>query len=398
MRRARGDRARLQPEGPRVEEQHRRQNPPSPVIDATLGYFGFALLIFISAAYPFLLPWVYLAFFVVFMPIRYYDFIVRGRPRGRNKLFLLDFCYWVNAATAVYFLGSINTSWDAADLTRLDGERFSKRKFLKALVKRVVLVDRVGVALYALCDGPVAMALLAWANAWAFHSQEHVISVLIHLLPGLAFFSWMHLPRVEWASLKACSTLLAMPETALQFGACATLSSAPAERSHKEDGAMWLIGVPMLFYLSWQVWYLLVVEVALADYVERNDLDTSFKCLGRREGRKGDASIWNRLVFTGSRWRQLLAFAGVQGLFTLGSLLIFVPSYRYWGVGLAWQVVKFAIPLHFGAQYTYSRMIDQRVKARLAAMSIFSFTSRSGSEMDEDGEDGEVASGIAKNH
>ena len=390
-----GDWAR--PETSRVEH-HRHQNPSPPVIDATLGYFGFTTLIFVSAAYPFLLPWVYMIFFAVFMPIRYYDFIARGRPRGCNKLFLLDFCYWVNAAAAIYFLGSINTNWDAADLVRLDGERFSKRKFLKALVKRVVLMDKVGVALYALCDGPVAMALLAWANAWAFHSQEHVISVLIHLLPGLAFFSWMHLPRVEWASLKACSALLATPETALQFGACATLSSAPAERSHKEDGVMWLIGMPMLFYLTWQISYLLVVEVVLKDYAERNDLYTSFKCLRRRERRKGDASIWNRIVFTGSRWRQLLAFAGVQSLFTLGSLLIFVPSYSYWGIGLAWQVVKFAIPLHFGAQYTYSRMIDQRVKARLAAMSIFSFTSHSGSEKDDGvvGEDGEVASSCTK--
>ena len=161
---------------------------------------------------------------------------------------------------------------------------------------------------------------------------------------------------------------------------------------------MWLIGMPMLFYLTWQISYLLVVEVVLKDYAERNDLDTSFKCLRRRERRKGDASIWNRIVFTGSRWRQLLAFAGVQSLFTLGSLLIFVPSYSYWGIGLAWQVVKFAIPLHFGAQYTYSRMIDQRVKARLAAMSIFSFTSHSGSEKDDGvvGEDGEVASSCTK--
>ncbi len=369
------------------------------VVDATLGYFGFALLIFVSAAYPFVLPWVYLAFFVVFIPVRYYDFIARGTPRGCNKLFLLDFCYWVNVATAIYFLGSVNTSWNAADLVRPDGERFSKRNFLKALVKRLVLMDRVGVALYALCDGPVAMALIAWANAWAFHSQEHIISVLIHLLPGLAFFSWMHLPRVEWASLKACSNLLATPETALQFGACATLSSSPAERSHKEDGAVWLIGVPMLFYLIWQICYLLVVEVALAGYVERNGLDTSYKCLRRRERRKGDASIWNRIVFTGSRWRQLMAFAGVQSLFTLGSLLIFVPTYQYWIIGLAWQVAKFAIPLHFGAQYTYGRMIDQRVKARLASMSMFSFTSRSGSEKDDadDNDNGEVASTVTKN-
>lgn len=374
-----------------LKSQSSRLAAPA-VLDATLGYFFFTALVFTAAAYPFFLPFVYLAFFAFCMPIRFYDFSFRGNPRGYNKLFLLDFCYLVNTATAVYFaLYLAQTRWDAAELLRMDGERLSKRKFVKSLIKKVVLLDRVGVALYALADGPVAMALIAWANAWAFHSQEHVISVLIHLLPGLALFSWIHLPRVDVAALKACSALLKTPDTALYFGSCATLASPPIERSHREDDIfMWVIGVPMFVYVFWQVWYLLVVEFLLRDY--QIGLDTSFKCLGRRERRRGDASIWNRIVFSGSRTRQVLAFAGVQSLFTLCSLLAFVPTYYHWQIGLAWQVAKVALPLHYGAKFTYGRMIDQRVSARLASMSIFSFTSRSGSENGHDEDEDEVAS------
>jgi hypothetical protein len=346
------------------------------VRSATIGTLGFASLVFVAAAYPIVLPWVFLAFFAVFIPLRIFDFWARGEPPGYNLLFLLDFCYLVNFAVAAYFVAyHYQTRWDPEDLVRLDGERFSKRKFLKALLKKIVLMDRVGMALYALADGPVAMALVAWANAWAFHSQEHITSVLIHLLPGLAMFSWMHLPRVDWASLKSCSSLLKDAETTLTFAHCATLSSAPIERPHtQEDIAMWIIFVPMCVYAVWQAAYLIVVEVLLAGYVKRHAgaLDTSFLCLRRRERRKGDASVWNRLVFTGSRLRQVALFTCVQTAFTLASLLVFVPSYLYWWVALAFQCVKFAIPLHFGAEYTYvrrpemERLADRRVQTRQA--------------------------------
>lgn len=302
------------------------------------------------------------------MTCRVYDFVARGTPRGYNRLFLLDFCYVVNTLVALWWLVyQYQYRWDAADLVHLEGERFSKRKFLKTILKRLVTMDRVGVVLYALSDGPVACALIAWQNSWVMHSQEHIISVLIHLLPGLAMFSWNHLPRVEWSALKACSHLLMSPETALQFGYCASSSSTATRRTYQEDDALWLIGVPMLVYVVWQALYLLVVEVLLAGYVRRRGLDSSFLCLRRRELRKGDASVWNQIVFTGSRSRQVLAFAGVQALFTFGSLLVFVLTYYWWTAGLAWQVMKFLLPLHFGARYT-SRMIDQRVQSRLAGL------------------------------
>lgn len=55
---------------------------------------------------------------------------------------MIDFCYFVNVATAIYLL------W------------FPQHTGLEALV-------------YALSDGPLAGALVAWQCPWVFGSEEH---------------------------------------------------------------------------------------------------------------------------------------------------------------------------------------------------------------------------------
>lgn len=52
---------------------------------------------------------------------------------------------------------------------------------------------RVEAMLYSLADGPLAAALIAWQCSWVFSSPSHSISVLLHLLPGLALFVHRHM-------------------------------------------------------------------------------------------------------------------------------------------------------------------------------------------------------------
>jgi hypothetical protein len=58
--------------------------------------------------------------------------------------YLIDFCYFVNIATAVFLV------W------------FPNNPQLEALV-------------YALADGPIAGALVAWQCPWVFGSGEHQV-------------------------------------------------------------------------------------------------------------------------------------------------------------------------------------------------------------------------------
>lgn len=323
------------------------------VSSLTVGTMLYAVLIFVAAAYPFVLPYVYILFFVVAMPMRLYDFLVK---QPENCMFLLDFCYWVNAMCFVFLM--LPESWQ-------DGNIES--------------------TLYALADGPVSFALLAWQNAWVMSSQEHTISVLIHLLPGLAMFAHRHMPRLShWGQLEDCAPLLQHSKTALEFPACVSMQARlMPQHVHAVAGnwvsmtCIWLIGMPLLFYSIWQCVYWILVQVVLRRYIQRNHLDTSFKCLARRERRK--QSIWSRMIFAGSTRDQIVKFGVFQMLFTLVTLLLFIPTYFSWHVAFLYQTAKFMIPTYFGARHMCTRLIDTAVREGVRARLALSFFSFSGS-------------------
>ena len=95
--------------------------------------------------------------------------------------------------------------------------------------------------------GPVAGAIVVWRCSYYFGSYDHVVSVLIHLLPALALFSHRHARRPHCAG-----ELLPLP--------CRTAASLELDGS---VGAhwWWLTGAPMLAYVCWQLSYYLVVQV-----------------------------------------------------------------------------------------------------------------------------------------
>ena len=323
----------------------------------TLGTMLYAVLIFVASAYPFVLPYVYIVFFLVAMPMRVYDFLVK---QPENSMFLFDFCYWVNALCFLFLLSP--PSWQ---------------------------YGRIEAALYALADGPVSFALIAWQNAWVMSSQEHTISVLIHLLPGLAMFSHRHMPRLSsWSQIETCAPLFQHAKTALQFPACVSMQAPESSQMLHNPGntiLVSLIGLPLVFYLIWQTIYWFVVQVLLKSYIQKNHLDTSFKCLARRERRKN--SIWSRLVLSGSTNAQILKFGIFQTLFTLGTLILFIPTYFSWHVAFLYQTAKFLIPTYFGARHMCTRLIDKAIsegiRARMA-LSLFSFSGSAEKESSHD--------------
>lgn len=103
------------------------------------GVAGFGLLLFAAGAAPGALPAVFLAFVLTALPWRCADFVKR-----RWTFFLIDFCYFVNLAAALFLLF-------APDSPEAE-----------ALV-------------YALSDGPLAGALVAWQCAWVFGDSEHTV-------------------------------------------------------------------------------------------------------------------------------------------------------------------------------------------------------------------------------
>jgi hypothetical protein len=304
-----------------------------------LGHFVFAALIFLAAAYPFVLPYVYLIFALVALPMRFVDYMFL---QPRKKFFLLDFCYWVNLLTCIFLI-----------------------------IPPAFRDPHIEASLYALADGPVSFALIYWQNAWVMSSQEHYISVLVHLLPGLAMYAHRHLPRLSsWSQIAECAPLFKHASTALDFTSCVLLQAPqPAELTMSKHWVtttcVWLVLVPMVFYMAWQLLYWFMVQIVFKEYIRKTDCDTSFKCLARRAVRSN--STIGRIVLAGSVNRRVFMFGFFQSLYTFGTLLIFSPTYFSWHLALVYQTAKFIFPLYFGAKHVCSNLIMRAISEGIRA-------------------------------
>lgn len=317
-----------------TKRQHSQGIPALRPHTMTTGNIVFAVLIFLAAAYPFILPYVYLIFSCVALPMRIYDFAFT--QSGKNVFFLLDFCYWVNTACIVFLI-----------------------------LPPAYRDPHIEASLYALADGPVSFALIAWQCAWVMSSQEHTISVLIHLLPGLAMYAHHHLPRLSsWSQIAYCAPLLKSPATALQFTACVSLEAPQAAQVTMtkhwiSTTCIWLFAVPLVFYMVWQVSYWFFVQVVYRRYIKTNNLDTSFKCLARRAVRSN--SVLADICLQGSTNRQICMFGFMQLIFTMMTLVFFVPTYYSWHAALLLQVFKFFLPMYYGARHFCNRLIQAAI-------------------------------------
>eukprot|EP00775_Hariotina_reticulata_P009226 gene9226-9391_t len=232
--------------------------------------------------------------------------------------FLIDFCYVVNLATVVYLL------WFPNDV-------------------------RVEALVYALADGPVAGALVAWQCPWLFGSAEHTVSVLMHLLPGLAVFAHRYYTPSSlrgWRGMRDSGLRL------LQHKAGFDSVVQPAARpSHL---ALWLVVAPLLFYMVWQLFYFLVVQVLFRSFILRHGYDTSYTCLARRAAKTNN--VWNRLVRKGSIMRRCAMYGALQLAFTVICCLVFLTTYFCFPLAFLLQVVKFVFPIYYGSKYEKTKV------------------------------------------
>ncbi|EIE25281.1 hypothetical protein COCSUDRAFT_40577 [Coccomyxa subellipsoidea C-169] len=273
--------------------------------------FGFGL--FVAGAAPFLLPACYLIFAAVCFPWRVYTFTKR-----KWGFFLLDFCYWGNLATVAFLLFAPHN-------------------------------HQLGAAVYALADGPLAAALIAWQSAWVFGSTEHSISVLIHLLPGLALFAHRYAPVPEsllsvWRRVVGGEQSVAVAEPA---------------------GIFWIFGAPLVFYVIWQLMYFIIVQVMCRQIIQKHGYDTSYNALARRAAKSNN--VWNRLVRKGSIARRVCMYGLVQAVFTITVLIMFIPVYYNFYLSFAWQVMKVVFPVYYGAQYQCEKVPKHAVLKALRA-------------------------------
>jgi hypothetical protein len=281
----------------------------------TMGTVLFGLLVFLTGAAPGAVPYMFITFFAICMPWRIVSFSQR-----KYGFYLIDFCYFANLATLLYLLCYPTNA-------------------------------NIGAMVYALCDGPLAGALIVWQCAWVLGSADYTISALMHLLPGLAIFTHQHYPSIHgWRAALAYSKqqLSSMGSSA---GASQPLqpSPLPAAALAPCSTSTWLLAAPLAFYLTWQLLYYVTVQLCCRRYILATGQETSYIGLAKRAAKTNN--VWNRLVRRGSATRRCLLYGLLQLTFTLGTLGVFYVVHRSFLLQLAWQMVKFVVPLHYGSRY-----------------------------------------------
>mmetsp|Transcript_14460 Transcript_14460/g.21304 ORF Transcript_14460/g.21304 Transcript_14460/m.21304 type:complete len:435 (+) Transcript_14460:85-1389(+) len=234
--------------------------------------------------------------------------------RTKQHYFLLDYCYWVNG------LGMSLCLLPASNELR---ERLFEIFFISA-------------------NGPLFFAMVAWNNSLVFHSVDKVTSVYVHLFPALTCWCerWYSSSGTERESL--------------------TLSQH--------------LGWPLVFYLAWQIVYLLQTEWWYKDTLDADaDLSTSLRYITSAEKmsiHQQTLKLCRRLrilgpeeTFTPPTLKVKIIFVVVQMLMTICT---FVPAGWLFQSKISHTFVILAILLYSvynGARYyiqVFSKIHDKR--------------------------------------
>ena len=189
-----------------------------------LGVFCLCATEFMVLQYPQYFGQYYVLLVSIMMALRLYMY-------ARNKwlYFLIDFCYMVNASCFVSVL------W----------------------LPRNTALWRLN---YAVTNGTLLAAILAWRNSLVFHSLDKVTSIAIHLLPALLTYlqRWNH-----------------------------TSPMCPNDDDDDDDdncsiGIQGALFEPLLFYMFWQFLYIIKTEVMDRKVMLANpNIQTSLRWLTR---------------------------------------------------------------------------------------------------------------------
>ncbi|GAV72972.1 DUF2838 domain-containing protein [Cephalotus follicularis] len=272
-----------------------------------LGVLGFGGVCFLLGARPQDVPYVYCLFYVVFVPLRwiYYRF-------KKWHYYLLDFCYYANTIFLVDLL------------------LYPKN-------------EKLFMVCFSFAEGPLAWALIVWRCSLVFSSVDKIVSVLIHLLPGLVFFT------IRWWN----------PETfeAMHREGISHRASWP----YVEDKSYlltWLFLVPLVAYFLWQLLYFLIVNVLRRQRLLRDpEVMTSYRELSKK-ARKAN-NVWWRLSGLLGDQNRMFMYILFQALFTVATMALTVPIFLSYRLHVIFQILKVSAAVWNGGSFLVDVMPRQ---------------------------------------
>ncbi|KAK8620046.1 hypothetical protein V6N13_066532 [Hibiscus sabdariffa] len=245
-----------------------------------LGVLGFGGFCFLLGARPQDIPYVYCVFYVTFVPLRwiYYRF-------KKWHYYLLDFCYYANTIFLVDLL------------------LYPKN-------------EKFFMICFSFAEGPLAWALIVWRCSLVFSSVDKIISVLIHLLPGIVFFT------IRW------------------------WNPATFEAMHPEA------------YTLWQVLYFLIVNVLRRQRLLRDpEVMTSYRELSKKAQKANN--IWWRLSGLLGDQNRMFMYILLQAVFTVATMALTVPIFLSYELHAIFQILKVSASVWNGGSFLLEVMPRQ---------------------------------------
>ncbi|KAE8710431.1 putative myosin XI [Hibiscus syriacus] len=272
-----------------------------------LGVLGFGGLCFLLGARPQDIPYVYCVFYVTFVPLRwiYYRF-------KKWHYYLLDFCYYANTIFLVDLL------------------LYPKN-------------EKLFMICFSFAEGPLAWALIVWRCSLVFSSVDKIISVLIHLLPGIVFFTirWWNPATFEAMHPEGTSHRFSWP--------------------YVEDKSYlwtWLFVVPLAAYTLWQVLYFLIVNVLRRQRLLRDpEVMTSYRELSKKAQKANN--IWWRLSGLLGDQNRLFMYILLQAVFTVATMALTVPIFLSYEFHVIFQILKVSASVWNGGSFLLEVMPRQ---------------------------------------
>ncbi|KAL0917903.1 hypothetical protein M5K25_013009 [Dendrobium thyrsiflorum] len=272
-----------------------------------LGVLGFGGFCYILGARPQDVPYVYCLFYITFVPLRWIYYRYK-----KWHYYLLDFCYYANTFFLVMLL------------------MFPKN-------------EKLFMVCFSFAEGPLAWALIIWRCSLVFSSFDKIVSVLIHLLPGIVFFT------IRWWN----------PET---FAAMHPVGrTARVSWPYVEDKSYlwtWLFLVPLIAYTLWQLLYFLIVNVLRRQRLLQDpEVMTSYRELSKKAQKANN--IWWRLSGTLGDHNRPIMYIMLQAIFTVATMALTVPIFLSYRMHVIFQVLKVTATIWNGGNFLVDVMPRQ---------------------------------------
>ncbi|XP_071716265.1 glycerophosphocholine acyltransferase 1 [Rutidosis leptorrhynchoides] len=275
-----------------------------------MGVFAFGGFCFILGARPQDIRYVYCLIYITFVPLRWIYYRYK-----KWHYYLLDFCYYANTIFLIMLL-------------------FYPKN------------EKLFMVCFSFAEGPLAWALIVWRCSLVFSSVDKLVSVLIHLLPGVVFFT------IRWWDPAFFEAM--HPEGTL------ARASWPYVAGNKSFLWTWLFTVPLIAYSLWQALYFLIVNVLRRQRLLKDpEVMTSYRELSKK-AQKANNLWWRLSGLLGDQNRPFM-YILLQAIFTVATMALTVPIFLSYELHLAFQMLKVSATVWNGGSFLLEVMPRQVV-------------------------------------